>query len=281
MKNYITLPSDFRNSDICIDLLMSEGAAGYGVFIMLLEVLRECDGYKIKDDAARLNFSLRIGDLDLVKRVLHNYKLFEASEDGYLVCPVFTESMSGYEKKRALKQAAGRARHQVSEQSAKPSADVQQNVSKTSADAQQNVSTNQPYSIVLYGKEEVSTSPNSTADSSQQGGTVDFGGVWKMERSLLSQICREKPIGASTKLLEWLDARVSDTHNCSVIARISRHFRLTDNQTKLLYNITGMAEIGSPNLEDLIAAWHHAVKTNYEVKYPMNYLLSKIRSYEK
>ena len=102
-----------------------------------------------------------------------------------------------------------------------------------------------------------------------------------MERSLLDKICKEKSTGTSKNLLEWLDARVSDTHNCSVISRIARHFRLSDNQTKLLYNITGMAEIGSPNLEDLIAAWSHAVKTNYEVKYPMNYLLSKFRNYEK
>ena len=133
MKNYITLPSDFRNSDICIDLLMSEGAAGYGVFIMLLEVLRECEGYKIKDDAARLNFSLRLGDVELVKRVLHNYQLFEQCGEGYLMCPVFSESMSGYEKKRAQKQAAGRARHTTLEKSAEPSAEVQQNLSRSSA----------------------------------------------------------------------------------------------------------------------------------------------------
>lgn len=281
MKNYILLPSDFRNSDICIDLLMAEGAAGYGVFVMLLEVLRECDGYKFKDDAKRLNFSLRIGDEQLVERVLHNYGLFEDADEGMLMCPVFSESMSGYEKKRAQKQAAGRARHQTSEQSAKPAAEHQQTISETSAERQQNVSTNAPNSIVSYSKEEVPTSSNRTEKTAAQGDFVDFGGVWRVERSSLDKICREKSLGASIKLLEWLDARVDDKHNCRVIADVSRHFKLSDNQTKLLYNITGMAEIGSENLEDIILAWRNAIRTKYEVKYPMNYLLSKLRNYGK
>lgn len=276
MKNYITLPSDFRNSDICIDLLMSEGAAGYGVFIMLLEVLRECDGYKIKDDAARLNFSLRLGDVELVKRVLHNYQLFEQCGEGYLMCPVFSESMSGYEKKRAQKQAAGRARHTTPEKSAEPSAEVQQNRSRTAAEVQQNISTTPPYSIVQNSTKEVNTSQST--EKSAPGGMLiyTFGGVCRISSDTLKAVEREQCVGASPDVLEKLYTRA----NGRWLSNVAAFFHLTDNQINLLWLISDKGNMEHQNTKDILAAMKSAKTMNAPVKYPVSYILSKIHSYK-
>lgn len=276
MKNYITLPSDFRNSDICIDLLMSEGAAGYGVFIMLLELLRECDGYKIKDDAARLNFALRIGDVQLVERVLHNFGLFESSEDGYLVCPVFTESMSSYEKKRAMKQAAGRARHQPSEQNPKNAAEPQQSVSNDAAEPQQKVSTNAQYSIVKNGITEVNTSQSTETSASSGVLMYTFGGVCEIRSEVLKKIEREACTGASPEVLENLYTRANGRWLCNVAS----FFKLTDNQVQLLWHISDKGNLNHQNTKDILAAMQSAKAMQKPVKYPISYILSKIQTYK-
>lgn len=270
MKNYILIPSDMRNQDEVLDLLMSEGPSGYGVFIMVCEFLRECENYKTRDDAKRLAFAMRIADVTLVDRVLHNYGLFEASPDGTIECPIFSASMAGYDKKREANKAAAAARWAKREQSGNADANAMRMHKQAQTSAVQAQSESRPNSI-----------NGIVENSTNQSQIVDFGGGVNVERSLLEKISREPCVGCSKSLLEHIGSMKSATHNGNAVVEIARAFKLTEGQTKLLYKITRGGEIGNPNTEDALLAMRSAKKMTTPVKFPFNYILSKLRNYEK
>ena len=72
---------------------MKLGAEGYGIFFMLIERLREEEGYKSTIDYDTLAFDLRV-DAEKVKQVVENYELFKFTEDGkYFYSDSFNERM--------------------------------------------------------------------------------------------------------------------------------------------------------------------------------------------
>lgn len=270
MKNYILIPSDMRNQDEVLDLLMSEGPSGYGVFIMICEFLRECENYKTRDDAKRLAFALRIQEVSLVDRVLHNYDLFKVHDDGMVECPIFTASMSGYDKKREANKAAAAARWAKREQQNGNNANAMQTHEAPNRSAVRAQSESSPNSI--NGIVE-----NSTNHSTE----VDFGSGCVIERAFLDKISREKPCGASEQLLRQMEGAKDEKHNGEAVAAVARAFKLSESQAKILWRITNSGEIGNPNLEDALLAMHSAKKMTTPVKFPFNYILSKLRNYEK
>ena len=270
MKNYILIPSDMRNQDEVLDLLMSEGPSGYGVFIMICEFLRECENYKTRDDAKRLAFALRIQEVSLVDRVLHNYDLFKVHDDGMVECPIFTASMSGYDKKREANKAAAAARWAKREQQNGNNANAMQTHEAPQRSAVQAQSESRPNNI-----------NGIVENSTNQSQIVDFGGGVTVERSFLEKISREQCVGCSESLLEHIGSMKSAMHNGNAVVEIARAFKLSEGQTKLLYKITRGGEIGNPNTEDALLAMRSAKKMTTPVKFPFNYILSKLRNYEK
>ena len=72
---------------------MKLGAEGYGIFFMLIERLREEEGYKSTIDYDTLAFDLRV-EPEKVKQVVEDYDLFKFTEDGkYFYSDSFNERM--------------------------------------------------------------------------------------------------------------------------------------------------------------------------------------------
>ena len=93
MRSYFSHDSNARNSDKLMKVRMKLGAEGYGIFFMLIERLREEEGYKSTIDYDTLAFDLRV-DAEKVKQVVENYELFKFTEDGkYFYSDSFNERM--------------------------------------------------------------------------------------------------------------------------------------------------------------------------------------------
>lgn len=93
MRSYFSHDSNARNSDKLMKVRMKLGAEGYGIFFMLIERLREEEGYKSTIDYDTLAFDLRV-DAEKVKQVVENYDLFKFTEDGkYFYSDSFNERM--------------------------------------------------------------------------------------------------------------------------------------------------------------------------------------------
>ena len=106
--NYFSHDSNARNDDKLLSLRMHKGAAGYGVYFMLLERLREEADYMSVKDYNVLAFDLRV-DAQLIKSVVEDFGLFVFTEDGkYFYSESFNRRMSAKDATRKLLSEAGR-----------------------------------------------------------------------------------------------------------------------------------------------------------------------------
>ena len=108
MRSYFSHDSNARNSDKLMKVRMKLGAEGYGIFFMLIERLREEEGYKSTIDYDTLAFDLRV-EPEKVKQVVENYDLFKFTEDGkYFYSDSFNERMEMMDTKRKKLADAGK-----------------------------------------------------------------------------------------------------------------------------------------------------------------------------
>lgn len=81
LRSYFSHDADARNDEKIIRLRMRHGAAGYGVFFMILERLRGETDYTSVKDYNMIAFDLRV-DAALIKSVVEDFGLFAFTEDG-------------------------------------------------------------------------------------------------------------------------------------------------------------------------------------------------------
>lgn len=79
--NYFSHDSNARNDERILLLRMKHGAAGYGVYFMLLERMREASDYMSAKDYNMIAFDLRV-DASLVKSVVEDFGLFAFVDGG-------------------------------------------------------------------------------------------------------------------------------------------------------------------------------------------------------
>lgn len=108
MYNYIPHPSNSRMASQVLALRIEEGAAGYGIYWMLLELLRDAPNYKFSANPKALSFAINEHDLQLVERVVRNYGLFDFDNDGLMFSPWLCEAMGEYDDRKAKLREAGR-----------------------------------------------------------------------------------------------------------------------------------------------------------------------------
>lgn len=79
--SYFSHDSNARNSKKLLRLRQRHGAAGYGVYFMILERLRDEEGYRSDADYDMIAFDLHV-EPELIRSVVEDFSLFELSEDG-------------------------------------------------------------------------------------------------------------------------------------------------------------------------------------------------------
>lgn len=81
INNYFSHDANARNDEKLLRLRMKHGAAGYGVYFMILERLRGESGYRSVRDYNAIAYDFRV-DASLVKSVVEDFGLFVIAEDG-------------------------------------------------------------------------------------------------------------------------------------------------------------------------------------------------------
>lgn len=107
-NSYFSHDSNARNSDKLIKLRMRHKAAGYGVYFMILERLREEPEYMSVKDYNMIAFDLR-EDASLIKSVVEDFGLFVFTEDGkYFYSESFKRRMEIKDEKTQKRVEAGK-----------------------------------------------------------------------------------------------------------------------------------------------------------------------------
>lgn len=108
MNSYFPHDSNARNSDKVIKLRMRHKSAGYGVYFMILERLRDSEDYTSPRDYNVIAYDLR-EDASLIKSVVEDFGLFTISDDGkYFYSEEFIERMAIKDSVSEKRAEAGR-----------------------------------------------------------------------------------------------------------------------------------------------------------------------------
>lgn len=79
--SYFSHDSNARNSEKLLNVRMKYGAAGYGIYFMIIERLREEVEYMSVTDYNVIAFDLRV-DSSVIKAIVEDFGLFDFTEDG-------------------------------------------------------------------------------------------------------------------------------------------------------------------------------------------------------
>lgn len=108
-KYYFSHDSDARNDEKIINLRMRHKAAGYGVYFMILERMREMKDYKCPCDYKMISYDLRVSP-SIVKSVVEDFGLFDFTEDKkFFYSKSFLTRMKEMDKVREKRAKAGKA----------------------------------------------------------------------------------------------------------------------------------------------------------------------------
>ena len=108
LTSYFPHDSNARNSDKLIRLRMRHKAAGYSVYFMILERLREEPEYTSVKDYNMIAFDLR-EDASLIKSVVEDFGLFVFTDDGkYFYSESFKQRMEIKDEQSRKKAEAGK-----------------------------------------------------------------------------------------------------------------------------------------------------------------------------
>ncbi|MCH4164976.1 MAG: DUF4373 domain-containing protein [Lentilactobacillus diolivorans] len=108
MNSYFPHDSNARNSEKLLKVRMKYGAAGYGVYFMILERLRDEADYMSIKDYNVIAFDLRV-DASMIKAVVEDFGLFVFTDDGkYFYSEGFKKRMAIKDQKSKKRAEAGK-----------------------------------------------------------------------------------------------------------------------------------------------------------------------------
>lgn len=261
-----------RTADQVLSMRISEGSAGYGVYVMLLELLRDAEQRRLVFNPRHLAFAMNEPDVELVQRVVQDYALFDVDDDGKFSSPWLEQQMNEYDAKKAAAVAAGKrgAARRYGRPEPTETADDRVPMAHPMA-AQQDAQSN----ITQYNQQNEINPTKSKL----------LGMTWRdWDGKRLFDLARKKePVidDMSRKVVEdrqrELEAkRGKDVHNLGAVLDVCDFFHVGVGMFAFLAQYTNYGRIGSPELMRLLALEKECRKTQFTPKYPAEYILVKM-----
>lgn len=264
MLNYIPIPTNLHQSGKVLAMMAREGAHGYGVFMLLLQLARDNEDRWIPSDVAQLSYAIRETDTELVDRILQNYDLFQPTSDKFLECPVLSDLMSEYDTKKAAAQAAGR---------------------RGAAARYGKATAEQPHSDPIATTQQPnsnSTLLNKTERNSTQSRSKlleeEFQG---MAGADLVSFCRSEGKLITDELISGYRAMAKPGFTPYFLAESCAWWGVNAKIFAAILKWADYAKCGSPRYSFLLKLQKDAEKAEFRPKYPAEYLVSKCIEYDK
>lgn len=252
--------------DAVLKMRMAEGSAGFGLYVLLLEQLRNSDSLSIVLDLNVLAWSLHEPDLERLRRVIQDYGLFEFTPAGVMSSPWLTSVMAEHEAKRAKLSAAGKKSAALRQQGSNQ-------VATTLPAAQQPPCNEVDQNSKQINKEiNKKINKNTTPSTIVEGGDVDI-----FSDEFISRIGKEG--GELFDPDKHAQGITSDKeHNYNVMIAAAVTYKLTVNQFTVLMMAVDGCTIGAPRFMSFIAILRHCKETNFKPYFPFEYFMQKLKS---
>ncbi len=253
MLNYIPHPSNARLAGGLLRLRIDEGSAGYGVYWMILELLRDAPGYKITSDPKAIAFAINEQDISLVERITNNLALFDIDSNGYLDSPWLNEQLSAYDDKKRKLQEAGRKgaarRYQAKS--------IDNGIAIATPSVEDGVAIATHYNITQHDVTENTTPSESPGDD------------WRV-------ICQNQGPVVDDELVMAISQTQPEGHASGYVAQVCRQWRMGQNVLDYLLRITDNAALTSPRYKAFCGLIAKITREKYSPKYPANFFCSKL-----
>lgn len=272
MYNYLPWPSNMRTADQVLSMRIQEGSAGYGVYVMLLELLRDAENRRLVFNPRHLAFAMNEPDVELVQRVVKDYALFDVGDDGKFSSPWLEQQMNEYDAKKAAAVAAGKrgaARRygRVADESSGEDRVPMGGAMATEQDAHGNITQSNTTNI---------TNPTKSKLLGMTWKGWDGEHLFALARKkepLIDDLSREVIKSQQGKL----NARAGqERHNLGAVVDVCDYFKVGVGMFRFLAEFTNYGRIASPELVRLIALETECRKTQFTPKYPAEYVLVKL-----
>lgn len=253
MLNYIPHPSNARLAGGLIRLRISEGSAGYGIYWMLLELLRDAPGYKLTADPKALAFAINEPDTTLVERVINNLALFDQDTEGNLFSPWLNEQLSAYDDKKRKLQEAGR-RGAARRYQAKS---IDNGVAIATPSMDDGVAIAIQHNIMQHDVTENTTPSESPEDD------------WRV-------ICQSQGLKVDDDLVSAIAQTQPKGHAPGYVAQVCRQWGMGQNVLDYFLRITDNAALTNPRYKTFCGLVAKITREKYSPKYPANFFCSKL-----
>lgn len=263
-----------RTSSHVLRMRIREGAAGYGVYMMLLETLRDAEGRRVFNYPEGLAFAINEPDIDLVKRVIEEYGLFNLDKEGFITSPWLDAQMAEYDAKKAAAVEAGR-RGAAKRYGKKPEESPENgNPIGGAMGSLKGAHSNKPNQTIIN-----STEINPTNSKSRLLGLT--WGKWSGEELFL--IARQR--GTIFSPLDREEAAIRATseamkpepeYNHDLPVQLADAMGLTHEQYEVVADIIGHSKIGTPRLREAVRILNAWTDKSFRAKYPFEHLICSL-----
>ena len=272
MYNYLPWPSNMRTADHVLAMRIQEGAAGYGIYVMLLELLRDSETRSLVCNPKNLAFAINEPDVALVERVIKDYGLFEVAPDGAFRSPWLIQQLEDYDAKKAAAREAGRkgAARRYGKQ-----------IEPTDTSDRVPIGTPCPPPSVPYSNITNNINENKIKPTKSKLANLEFEGytgddLFSLARTIQPPIDDITRRWAEGKQKELDAQRGRNKHNLDAILEVCDHYKFGDGMFTFLLKYTNLGQVGHPGLVKLLAIYTANKKEKFTPKYPAEYLLVKL-----
>lgn len=272
MYNYLPWPSNMRTADHVLAMRIQEGAAGYGVYVMLLELLRDSESRQLVNNPKNLAFAINEPDTGLVQRVLSDYGLFSPGSDGTVFSPWLNQQLEEYDAKKKAASEAGR--RGAAKRYGK--AIEQPNGSDSDPMATPLPPHKQPYGNITnsMNKTDKTQSRSKLLGLTWEGMTgEDLFDLARGARSDIDDLTRQWVEGKQ-KELDRTKGR--DKHNLRAVLEVADHFGLGQEVFIWLLKYTNMGEIDRPPLIKLLRIERECLESKFKPRFAAEYIICKL-----
>lgn len=253
---------------------MKEGAAGYGIYMMLLEALRDADGRRVFNFPEGLAYALNEKDVDLVRRVIEDYGLFNEDKDGYINSPWLDAQMAEYDAKKAAAAEAGR-RGAAKRYGKKPEAAPENGDPMGGAMGSLKVpNSNKPNPNIINSTEINPTNSKSRLLSLTWGkwSGEELFLIARQKGTIFSPLDREE---AAIRAAQEL-TKPEPEYNHDVAVELTDAMHFTHEQYEVVADIMAHTKIGTPRMKEAMRILYAWKDRSFRAKYPFEHLICSL-----
>lgn len=274
-----------RTSNHVLRMRIREGAAGYGVYMMLLELLRDADSRRVFYFPEGLAYAINERDIDLVKRVCEDYGLFNLDKEDYLTSPWLDSQMAEYDAKKqaaveAGKRGAAKRYGKTVEQLPPLTKDEDPNQpeyghpiggGKGSLKAPL---TNKPNPNEL-NQDEINTTTTKSKLLTASWGRWTGDSIFRLSRDKGTALSPLDSLECAEAQRVYVD-KGDDNHNVLFLLQLSQDMHLNHEQYLFIREYTEDGTCGTPAMRELVRIHRAWASKEFRPKYPFDYIACKL-----